>query len=340
YWRSWSTDRSPTCNRFEPSDIDDTTYTHLVYSFASISSDGHIEPWVGSWDEVEKYKEFNKVKERNPDIKTVIAVTEGIFYGAGMNPVTFNEVAETDASRIAFAQSVVSFLALYDFDGVDIDWDSPLDPDKGGSPDNFERFVLLVKEIRTAFNDSGEDYELSLALPATTWELLDFDVVGLSEYVDWFNLMSFDYHTPKNIPKTVGAHSDLKLIDSVVFELVKEIASTKFVLGMAAYGRTYTLADDRCKEIGCPFRSPGLGGCGNTPGFLPYSEIAEFMESNSYDELHQDVSSSSMVAVVNDDQMISYDDESTWAIKEAYAEMMCLRGVMLWSVDMLKATSS
>merc|ERR1711957_1050720 len=46
--------------------------------------------------------------------------------------------------------------------------------------------------------------------------------------------------------------------------------------------------------------------------------------------------SSSMIAVVNRDQMISFDDESTWAIKEAYAEMMCLRGTMLWSIDMLK----
>ena len=227
----------------------------------------------------------------------------------------------------------------YEFDGIDIDWDSPLDRDKGGSPDNFDRFVQLAKEIRSAFDQSGKDYTLSIALPPTDWELLDYDVAGLSEHVDWFNLMTFDYHTPKNIPKTVGAHTDLKLIDSVVFELVQEIASTKFVLGMAAYGRTYTLADDRCEEIGCPFRSPGLGGCGNTPGFLPFNEIIDFIESNSYNELHQDVSSSSMVAVVDNDQMISFDDPSTWAIKEAYAEMMCLRGTMLWSIDMLKATS-
>merc|ERR1711966_425647 len=134
YWRSWSSDRPETCNKFEPSDIDSTTYTHLVYSFASISSDGHLEPWAGAWDEVDKYKEFNKVKERRPGTKTLIAATEGVFYGAGMNPVTFNEVVETRASRMAFAQSVVSFLELYEFDGIDVDWDSPLDPDKGGSP--------------------------------------------------------------------------------------------------------------------------------------------------------------------------------------------------------------
>jgi chitinase len=337
YWRSWSSDRPETCNKFEASDIDASTYTHLVYSFASISSEGLMEPWVGSWDEVEKYKEFNKVKERNPDVKTVIAVTEGVFYGAGMNPVTFNEVAESDTTRIAFAQSVVSFLSLYEFDGVDIDWDSPLDSDQGGSPDNYERFVELVKEIRTAIDDSGKDYTLTVALPPTEYELIDYDVIGLSEYVDWFNLMTFDYHTPKNIPKTVGAHSDLKLIDYIVNDLLQDTASTKFTLGMAAYGRTYTLADDRCHELGCPFRSPGLGGCGKTPGFLPFNEISEYIESGSYDELYHDISSSSMVAVVDEDQMISFDDETTFAIKEAYAEMMCLRGTMLWSIDMFKA---
>jgi chitinase len=340
YWRSWSSDNPDTCNKFDPSDIDGTSYTHIVYSFASISSDGLVEPWVGSWDEVDKYKEFNKVKERNPKVKTIIAVTEGVFYGSGMNPVTYNEVVASETNRMAFAQSAVSFLELYDFDGIEIDWDAPLDTDKGGSPDNYELLVSLAEEIRLAIKKSGKEFIFTIALPPTDWELYDYDVIGLSKHVDWFNLMSFDYHTPKNIPKTVGAHSDLKMIDSVVFELLKETVSTKFVLGMAAFGRTYSLADDRCQELGCPFRSPGLGGCGNTKGFLPFSEIHEYIESRSYDQLHQDVSSSSMVAVVDGDQMISFDDESTWAIKEAYAEMMCLRGTMLWSVDMLKPKPS
>jgi chitinase len=340
YWRSWSSDSPETCNRFDASDIDGTSYTHVVYSFASISADGHVEPWVGSWDEVDKYKEFNKIKERSPDVKTVIAVTEGTFYGSGMNPTTFNEVVATESSRMEFAESVVAFLELYDFDGIELDWEAPLDTDKGGSPDNYQLFVLLAEEIRLAIDKSGKEFVFTLALPPTDWEMYDFDVIGLSEHVDWFNLQSFDYHTPKNIPKTVGAHSDLKMIDSVVFELLKETASTKFVLGMAAFGRTYSLADNRCQELGCPFRSPGLGGCGNTKGFLPFSEIHDYIESNSYDQLHQDVSSSSMLMVVDGDQMISFDDESTWKIKEAYAEMMCLRGTMLWSVDMLKPKSS
>ena len=340
YWRSWSSDNPDRCNKFDPSDIDGTSYTHVVYSFASISSDGLVEPWVGSWDEVDKYKEFNKVKERNPKVKTIIAVTEGVFYGSGMNPVTYNEVVASGTNRMAFAQSAVSFLELYDFDGIEIDWDAPLDTDNGGSPDNYELLVSLAEEIRLAIKKSGKEFIFTIALPPTDWELYDYDVIGLSKHVDWFNLMSFDYHTPKNIPKTVGAHSDLKMIDSVVFELLKETVSTKFVLGMAAFGRTYSLADDRCQELGCPFRSPGLGGCGNTKGFLPFSEIHEYIESRSYDQLHQDVSSSSMVAVVDGDQMISFDDESTWAIKEAYAEMMCLRGTMLWSVDMLKPKPS
>lgn len=340
YWRSWSSDRPETCNKFEASDIDDQTYTHLVYSFASISAAGHVEPWAGSWDEVEKYTEFNKVKERNSDIKTIIAVTEGVFYGGGMNPVSFTEIVETEASRMEFAQSVISFLDMYNFDGIDLDWEAPLDRDRGGSPDNYERFVRLAQEIRSAIDESGKDYLLTIALPGTDWEQLDYDIVALSEHVDWFNLNTFDYHTPKNIPKTVGSHSDLKMIDAVVFKLLMETIPTKFVLGMAAFGRTYTLADDRCKELHCPFRSPGLGGCGNTPGFLPFAEISEYIDANSYDELHHDISSSSMVAVVDSDQMISFDNEETWAIKEAYAEMMCLRGTMLWSIDMLKAPST
>jgi len=249
-------------------------------------------------------------------------------------------VVKTDESRTSFAHSVVSFLELYEFDGLEIDWKESLDPDKGGKPENFERFVYLVKEIRQVLNSAGRDYILTVTLPPTRWEILDYDVEGLAPYVDWFNLMAFDYHTPKNIPKTVGAHPDLKLIDSVVFDLLQKNAPTKFVLGLAAFGRTYTLVDERCREIGCPFRSPGLGGCGGTKGFLPHNEIIAMLSSGSYDALYQDISSSSMVAVVDNDQMISFDDEKTWAIKTAYAEMMCLRGTTLWSIDMQMPPSS
>jgi len=40
------------------------------------------------------------------------------------------------------------------FDGFDIDWEYPGAPNRRGSPDDVDNFVLLMKAIREAFNRS------------------------------------------------------------------------------------------------------------------------------------------------------------------------------------------
>ena len=47
------------------------------------------------------------------------------------------------------------------FQGVDIDWEFPAQPDYGGKVEDTANLALLVKEMRTAF---GTKYGMSIAL--------------------------------------------------------------------------------------------------------------------------------------------------------------------------------
>lgn len=45
--------------------------------------------------------------------------------------------------------------------------------------------------MREAFGDS---YGISITLPSSFWYLQHFDVVTMQDYLDWFNVMSYDIH--------------------------------------------------------------------------------------------------------------------------------------------------
>jgi chitinase len=93
-------------------------YTHLAFAFAGISSGGLMEPYNGSSEYWSQYTSFNSLKTSNPGLKTLIAVGGWTF-----DQGRFVYVSSTEALRVAFANSVVSFLESTGFDGIDLDWE-------------------------------------------------------------------------------------------------------------------------------------------------------------------------------------------------------------------------
>lgn len=95
-------------------------------------------------------------------------------------------------SRQTFINSLVLFLQKYGLDGVDIDWEYPAAPDRGGSRADTENYVLLMSEIRDAFQKANSGWQATITLPTTYWYLRGFDISGLQKHVSWFNVMSYD----------------------------------------------------------------------------------------------------------------------------------------------------
>lgn len=85
-------------------------------------------------------------------------------------------------------------LTTVGFDGLDIDWEYPGAPDRGGKPEDTDNFVKLLKTLRTAFDGSGRNYGLTFTAPSSYWYLRWFDLPNLVKYADWVNLMTYDLH--------------------------------------------------------------------------------------------------------------------------------------------------
>src|SRR5690606_39225408 len=163
YYASWSVyDRE-----YYPNDVDVSKITHINYAFADLCwmkygtgttacesediplqnryvHDGEIV--LGDQEkDIENFEAFANLKSVNPAYKLLVAVGEWSW------SKNFSLMAADEVSRRTVAQSAVDFLREYELDGLDIDWEYPVE---GGethnkhSPKDNENFTLLMQTVR------------------------------------------------------------------------------------------------------------------------------------------------------------------------------------------------
>ena len=146
------------------SNIDATKCTHLVYAFAVLDASTFnikvFDPWVDT-DPTnvngQMYSKFVALKKQNPSLKTMIAI--GGWADSNDGTAKYSKLVSSTTNINTFVSSVVSFLKLYGFDGLDVDWEYPAcAADKAG-------FVQLLSALRTAFCST---YLLSIAVGASS----------------------------------------------------------------------------------------------------------------------------------------------------------------------------
>ncbi|KAK5678311.1 hypothetical protein LTS10_009483 [Elasticomyces elasticus] len=283
-------------------------------------------------DDVRLYAEFTHLKKDNPALRTFISIGGWDAGGA-----VFSSMASTPDNRAAFISSLMAFLRTYAFDGVDLDWEYAGASDRGGDVVDFENYVLFLEELRAAF---GTKYGITAALPSSYWYMQGFDIVNMEQYVDWFNIMTYDIHgtwdgTNPFTAAVVQAHTNLTEINQAMDLLWRNnIDPSKVVLGLGFYGRSFRLEDPECVEPGCPFYGDASeGNCTATSGILSNAEIQQIITDNT---LTPTLDESAAVKYItwNTDQWVSYDDAETFSMKMDYANRMCLGGVMVWALDL------
>ena len=99
-----------------------------------------------------------------------------------------SQLVASASNRAAFIKSLMDFMPKYGFQGVDLDWEYPVAEDRGGSPDDTQNLVLLVKEMRAAFSST---YGISLTLAPDYWYLRYFDAKAMESSVGFFGFMAY-----------------------------------------------------------------------------------------------------------------------------------------------------
>jgi chitinase len=328
YYAAWSAYSS-----FTPDEIDASKLTHINYAFANIGSDLKIALGYPDID-LTNFSKLSSLKNVYPNLKTLISVGGWSWSGK------FSDVALTDASRTIFADSCVTFILKYGFDGIDLDWEYPV---SGGLASNVKRpedkqnFTLLLQKLREKLDAQGsldgKHYLLTMAGGAGAGYVNNTQLNILHQYLDYGNIMTYDLHgtwdtyTDFNAPlynnSDTSPQYKISIDTSVKGWMNAGFPAGKIVVGVPFYGYRY----DSVNNANNGLYQHYAGGAAmsydsiaakylNAPGFVRYFH------------------SQSMVPwLFNGTTFISYEDEQSMGSKAQYIKANGLAGGMIWELS-------
>ncbi|KAI1211222.1 family 18 glycosyl hydrolase [Annulohypoxylon truncatum] len=287
------------------------------------------------------FEQIMALKENAPGLKIFLSLGGWTFSdnGTDTQPV-WGDIASTSANRQKFIMNLVNFMTQFGFDGVDLDWEYPGAPDRGGQDRDTANYVSLLQDIRTWWTAQSNGWGLSFTAPTSYWYLRWFDIENMVKSADWVNLMTYDLHGSWDSPEDqigsyVYSHTNLTEIEEALNLLWRNsVPANKVNLGLGFYGRSYTLKDPTCTLPGCPFTSGGLAGaCTGQSGILSYDEITQTASTYNINPVEDD-KAASMYFAFGKDQWVSYDSVKTIKEKVDYANKKGLLGLFIWALDL------
>ncbi|MFC4531329.1 glycosyl hydrolase family 18 protein [Sphaerisporangium dianthi] len=258
--------------------------THINYAFGNVTNgqcvmgDGYaaydrfysaaesVDGVADTWDTGALRGNFNqlrKLKAKHPGLKVLWSFGGWTWSGG------FGQAAANPAAFANSCYSLVEDPRWADvFDGIDIDWEYPnacgLSCDSSGSA----AFRNLMSALRSRF---GSSYLVTAAITAdgTSGGKIDAaDYGGAAQYIDWYNVMTYDYFGAFAAQGPTAPHSPLTSYsgipqagfysDAAIQKLKsKGVPSSKLLLGIGFYGRGWA---------GVTQSAPGGTATGAAPG--------------------------------------------------------------------------
>ena len=350
--------------------LDVRQITHLNYSFGLVYNDEKDETNAALKDPARLHqiwlspkvqadlRKIPALRQQNPELKVLLSV-------GGWGARGFSGAAASEESRATFIRSAQEIVAQYGLDGIDLDWEYPVNGAWGlvaSLPADRDNFTALLKELRGAF---GHKKLVTIAVGANAESPKSWvDVKAIAPLLDYINLMTYDmaygtqYFNSNLYDSTrwpTVAAADKYSADFVVKNyLAAGLKPSQMNLGIGFYGRV----PKRAVEPGIDWSKPDAQKNPVTQPYFGSEQIALF-KSLGFD-LSKDtyVKYNDIVAkLLNDPQKrfsehwddqakvpwlsvqsangkalfaLSYENPRSVALKADYIKSKGLAGAMFW----------
>ncbi|QKW09192.1 glycoside hydrolase family 18 protein [Streptomyces sp. NA04227] len=318
--------------------------THINYAFGNVtggkcaigdsyadyekaySAEQSVDGKADTWDQPLRgnFNQLRKLKAKYPDLKILWSfggwTWSGGFTEAAKNPEAFAESCHKLVEDPRWADV---------FDGIDIDWEYPnacgLSCDSSG-PDAYKK---LMQSLRSKF---GNDYLVTSAVTADGSDggkIDATDYAGAAPYVNWYNVMSYDFFGAWSAQGPTAPHSPLTpyegipqkgftTAEAIAKFKAKGVPADKLLLGIGFYGRGWT---------GVTQAAPG--GTATGPASGTYEQgIEDYKVLKSSCPANGTVAGTAYAHCGNN--WWSYDTPQTIGSKLAWAKQQGLGGAFFW----------
>ncbi|XP_050347088.1 chitinase-3-like protein 1 [Nymphalis io] len=331
----YNTPNPTNVTQLTPSNIHPHLCTHINIAFAQIRNNKiYLED-----SQLDVLPDIVKLKTYNPNLKVLLSVG-----GAGNND-GFSNMVINHASRKVFIKSIKSILRNHSLDGIDLDWEFPA---VKGYQNNLRKrqrqhFSQLLREIRTEYIREKRNYLLTVAVAAPQIIVdVAYDVDQINMYVDYANIMTYDFHTYTKFTPFTGLNSPLyarpeeqlylaTLNINYTVQMYKDkgLDPSKIVVGIPTYGHSFALVNANNAKVGSP--ASGFGTLGNL-GFVNYPDICMFL-SKFHDIVINEETEAKVPYLHKKSEWVSYENADSVVAKAKYITENKLRGAMIYSLN-------
>ena len=171
-------------------------------------------------------------------------------------------------------------------------------------------------------------YILTSALPGTQWGLRNINIAAAASHLNFINLMTYDFsgpwvdsaghHAQLHPPK--HPHNDaasLSCISAIHFMLSNGVPSSKIVMGIPAYGRSF---------VGATKVGQSFSGSAGEEGTFEYKDLPRPGTKEQVDR-----SVGAAYCVGGDGGFVTYDNPETVKMKAEVARKLQLGGLFYWT---------
>ncbi|MEU8939109.1 glycoside hydrolase family 18 chitinase [Streptomyces goshikiensis] len=318
--------------------------THINYAFGNVqngkctigdsyadydkayTADQSIDGVADTWDQPLRgnFNQLRKLKKQYPNLKVLWSfggwTWSGGFGQAAQNPTAFAQSCYDLVEDPRWADV---------FDGIDLDWEYPnacgLTCDTSGAAS----LKNLMQAVRGKFGANNLVTAAISADGSNGGKLDAADYAGAAQYVDFYNVMTYDFFGAWAAQGPTAPHSPLTAYSGIpqdgfnseaaITKLKgKGIAGSKLNLGIGFYGRGWT---------GVTQAAPGGTATGPAPG--TYEQGIE-----DYKVLKTSCPSTGTIAGTAyakcGSNWWSYDTPATVTAKMAWTKQQGLRGAFFW----------
>ena len=295
-----------------PSKIDYRLFTHLTHAFARVGKDGSF-----AFPDLARSRELCD-RARAAGTKVILAIG-----GANSAESLARGTATTDGINGVMDQ-IAARVKAAGYDGLDIDWEFPENPAQA------DQMNQLVKQLRARLPQAV----LTMAAPPLDWNGKWYQPDALLPYLDFVNVMTYDFHGPwsKHAGHNAGlryseadGHSECRAVTMesgiAYWQKQKNWPKEKVLLGIPLYGRG--------------FQASGLGKAASgsyARSEVPYREIPALLKAGWVRQWDTD-SQVPFLQNPTKTEVVSYDDAQSTRKKGEYARQQGLGGIFFWEIS-------